>query len=137
MGFCIDPPDEDSFLNQLPDPFLDDPIPFELVPPASAMNDLVHSGARQPAGPGLLGLCPIESVTIQGRMLGFPEVSYSVQEEVIHLSASSSIDHEHWVMIRITAEQLGEMLAAVLATRPNTEPAAYDVVRALVQRAKT
>lgn len=85
-----------------------------------------------PAGP--LGLCPIESVRIEGRMLLAPQVSYSVSEETIHLYACCDRISETWVNVTITAEQLGEMLAAILKTRPNTEDVAYMYLLALCKR---
>lgn len=67
-------------------------------------------------------------------MLLRPWVSYTVGDEFLCLYANCEAISETWVNVTITAEQLGEMLAAILVTRPNYEPAALDVLRAICKR---
>lgn len=114
----------------LPHPHGDDDLVVELGDRDSFANTL----PMPPAPPGILGLCPIESVQIAARMLLQPWTSYSIGDESIELMCHCDRIAETWVRVTITTEQLGEMLAAILATRANTEPDVYDVIRAICKR---
>lgn len=60
-----------------------------------------------------------------------PHVSYALHREEIELQCNCSAISETWVNVTLTAEQLGEMLAAILHARGNTTSDSFAVLRAL------
>lgn len=106
--------------------------PIPLIPDDLAAAELPDVPEQQL--PSLLGLRPIESVSITGRGWRKPYTAYSIGEWGVTLQFSDSQNHEIWASVELPQEVLGEMIYAVLAQHEYTDNMTRECVKALVMK---
>lgn len=116
--------------------------PLPTIPPGIYdVTDLFRAAAIAdgplpplPPIPTILGGQRIEDVRVRGRHWPAPFVTAQTGDECITIRVDDEHLAEQWIELTLSAEQVAELLARILAMRPLREQAALDCLRAMSEQ---